>query len=137
MMIESMERARVLIVDDHKDTAEALADCLEAAGYAVVVTGDGESALDAAWKFAPDACVLDINMPGMDGYELARRLREMRPERSPVLATLTGHDDFEHLDRAVEAGFDLHFSKPANPNELVEQLGACIEEATSVLSYAR
>src|SRR5688572_30739932 len=117
---------RVLVVDDNRDAATSLALLLGAAGYAVETTFDGKSALEVAERFAPDACVLDINMPGMDGYELARRLREMAPEHPPVLATVTAYSDTGHLDRAAEAGFDLHFTKPADPAEVVEQLDDCV-----------
>src|SRR5438067_291527 len=111
-----MERARakrVLVVDDDRDAAAGLGFLLAVAGYEVQTCGDGEAALAAAAWFRPDACVLDINLPGMDGYELARRLRAAAPGRPPLLATVTGYGDFAHLDRAADAGFDLHFSKPA------------------------
>jgi two-component system, OmpR family, response regulator len=93
---------------------------------------DGPSALDVAGRFRPDACVLDINMPGMHGYELARRLRNPLPDRLPILATVTANgDDYEHLDRATEAGFDLHFTKPANPVEVADQLRDCVLKCES------
>ena len=113
---------RVLIVDDNQDAARTLAVLLEAAGYEVEACFDGPAALAAADRFDPHACVLDINMPGMDGYELARQLRAKSPERPPVLATVTGYGDTIHLDRAADAGFDLHFTKPADPAEVAAQL---------------
>jgi CheY-like chemotaxis protein len=122
MTVLENKPARVLVVDDNRDTAITLGLLLGAAGYQVETTFDGESALKAAERFAPDACVLDIDMPGMDGYELARRLRAMGTDRQPVLATVTGYNHFQHLDRAVEAGFDLHFSKPVDPADMAEQL---------------
>jgi CheY-like chemotaxis protein len=117
---------RVLVVDDNKDAAETLGVLLEAAGYEVQTCFDPEAALAAADRFGPDACVLDINMPGMDGYELARKLREKDPEHPPVLATVTAYEDYSHLTRAADAGFDLHFTKPADPAELLDQLGDCV-----------
>jgi CheY-like chemotaxis protein len=117
---------RVLVVDDNEDAATSLAMLLGAAGYEVETSFDGKTALQAAERFEPDACVLDINMPGMDGYELARRLRVMAPHHPPVLATMTAYSDDAHLDRAVDAGFDLHFTKPADPREVVEQLRNCL-----------
>lgn len=113
---------RVLIVDDNQDAAISLAIVLGAVGFDVETSFDGQTALKAAQRFKPDACVLDINMPGMDGYELARRLRGNTPAAPPVLATVTAYSDYAHLDRAVEAGFDLHFTKPADPIEVAEQL---------------
>jgi two-component system, OmpR family, response regulator len=126
---EKVEHApRVLVVDDNKDAANTLGVLLEAAGYQVQTCFDGQSALAAADRFEPDACVLDINMPGMDGYELARRLREKDPEHPPVLATVTAYEDFSHLTKAADAGFDLHFTKPADPGEVLDQLGDCVRK---------
>jgi two-component system, OmpR family, response regulator len=122
IMSGQMTKPRVLIVDDNPDAATSLALVLGAAGYSVETFFDAASALEAAQRLGPDACVVDINMPGMDGYELARRLRQLTPERPPVLATVTGFSDYEHLDRAAAAGFDLHFTKPANPADVIEQL---------------
>jgi two-component system OmpR family response regulator len=116
---------RVLVVDDNRDAARSLGFLLAAVGYQVETSFDGQAALAAAEQFAPDACLLDINMPGMDGYELARRLREKNPEHPPVLAAVTAYDDCDHLDRAVDAGFDLHFTKPANVLDLADQLIEC------------
>lgn len=117
---------RVLVVDDNQDAATTLAFLLAAAGYKAEAAFDGPSALRTAEDFRPDACVLDISMPGMDGYELARRLRARFAAAPPVLATVTAHGDHDHLERAAEAGFDLHFTKPADPAELVEQLSETV-----------
>jgi two-component system, OmpR family, response regulator len=126
-MIATRENTtRVLVVDDNREAATSMGRLLAAAGFQVETSFDGPTALAVAERFEPDACVLDINMPGMDGYELARRLRERRPARPPVLATVTGNGDADHLDRAAEAGFDLHFTKPADPAEVVEQLGESV-----------
>ena len=119
---------RVLVVDDNEDAATTLGVLLESAGYQVQTCFDGQSALAAADRFDPDACVLDINMPGMDGYELARRLREKDPEHPPVLATVTAYEDYSHLTKAADAGFDLHFTKPADPGEVLDQLGDCVRK---------
>lgn len=120
------ERSRVLVVDDNQDAATSMALVLRAAGYDVATSFDGKGALQTAARFEPDACILDINMPGMDGYELARRLRQLAPNHSLVLATVTASGDDSHLDRAVEAGFDLHFTKPADPRDVIEQLRGCL-----------
>lgn len=114
------ESLRVLVVDDNQDIATSLALLLGAAGYRVETSFDGESALKKAEHFNPDACVLDIGMPGMNGYDLARKIRQKSPEA--VLATVTGFSDTRHLDLAADAGFDLHFTKPADPLEVIDQL---------------
>jgi len=124
--------ARVLVVDDNRDAATTLGALLAASGYVVATSFDGESALRAAEGFAPDVCILDISMPGMDGYELARRLREKSPERPPVLAAVTAYGDTAHLDRAAASGFDLHFTKPADPTELTRQLAWCAGQKSTV-----
>lgn len=122
-MSETLKKpARVLVVDDNQDAATSLGILLASAGYEVETSFDGFAALAAAERFAPDACILDINMPGMDGYELARRLRERSRERPPVLATVTAYGDEAHLGRAADVGFDLHFTKPADPEEVIGQL---------------
>jgi len=114
------EIIRVLVVDDDRDAATTLALLLGAAGYHVETSFDGESALVKAESFNPDACVLDISMPGMSGYDLARKIRTKSP--AAVLATITGRSDTRHLDLAADAGFDLHFTKPADPLEVIDQL---------------
>lgn len=121
------ETPRVLVVDDNEDAARSLAFLLGVAGYQVETSFNGQSALEKALDFDPDACVLDINMPGMNGYDLARRLREMAPDHPPLLATVTGQSDAQHLDRAVDAGFDLHFTKPADPVEVINQLHGTLQ----------
>jgi CheY-like chemotaxis protein len=120
------ERPRVLVVDDNRDAAATLGFLLAGAGYRVETRFGGEPALNAVEEFEPDACVLDIAMPGMDGYELARRLKARRPDRPPVLAAVTGFRDVEHVERAGEAGFDLYFTKPANPTEMAAKLRGCL-----------
>jgi two-component system OmpR family response regulator len=116
----------VLVVDDNQDAATTLAIVLEVAGYKVHTAFDSDAALAVAERFNPDACILDINMPGMNGYDLGRRLRAQPPERPPVLAAVTGYSDGAHLDRAADAGFDLHFTKPADPVDVVQQLYHCL-----------
>lgn len=126
--MDDRQPRRVLVVDDNEDAATTLGILLESAGYQVETCFDGPSALAAADRFVPDACVLDINMPGMDGYELARRLKANAPDHPPVLATVTAYDDYGHLTQAADAGFDLHFTKPADPGEVLDQLGDCVRK---------
>lgn len=113
---------RVLVVDDNQDAATTMSEVLEAAGFDVRTCFDGPSALATTDGFRPDACVLDINMPGMTGYDLAQQLRERFPDRPPLFATMTAYGDHAHLERAVDAGFDLQFTKPADPGDVIEQL---------------
>src|SRR5688572_32414652 len=120
--MQSEARGRVLVVDDNVDAAVTLGFLLTQAGYEVETRFDGPSALAAAATFEPDACVLDLNMPGMDGYELARQLRARAPDHPPVLATVTAYKDIDHVGQAEEAGFDLYLTKPADPGDVAAQL---------------
>jgi PAS domain S-box-containing protein len=105
---------RVLVVDDNKDAADTLAAILRAAGHQVQVAHDGPGALSAAASFAPDLVLLDIGLPGMNGYDVAIRLREELKERAPSLIALTGYGQDEDKRRAAEAGFQAHLVKPVN-----------------------
>ena len=113
---------RVLVVDDNHDAATTMSQLLTAAGFEVKTCFDGPTAIAAVDGFTPDACLLDINMPGMDGYDLARQIRDRFPGRPPLFATMTAYGDNSHLERAVDAGFDLQFTKPASPHDVIEQL---------------
>ncbi|MFT3859586.1 MAG: response regulator [Aquabacterium sp.] len=121
-------RRRVLIVDDNADAAESVAMVLDLHGHEVKAVGDGAQALASLEQFSPDAVVLDIGLPGEDGYEVARRLRRHPLTRDALLIALTGYGQREDVARATEAGFDRHFVKPADP----ELLAQCIAQARLV-----
>ncbi|HEY4556030.1 MAG TPA: ATP-binding protein, partial [Lysobacter sp.] len=103
---------RVLVVDDNVDSAESMGMVLELLGIAHEVTFDGRAALESAQRAAPDVVLLDIGMPGMDGYEVARHLRADERTREVVLIALTGWSQAQDRERSREAGFDHHLSKP-------------------------
>ncbi len=113
---------RTLVVDDNRDAADSLALLLEMAGGDVRTAYDGPSALEAACAHRPEVIVLDIGMPGMDGYEVARRLRRHAATRGALLIALTGWGHEEDVRRAREAGFDHHLVKPAELDVLRELL---------------
>jgi PAS domain S-box-containing protein len=102
---------RILVVDDNVDAAELLAASLQALGHEIRIAHDGPSALRAAVEFAPEVALLDIGLPVMDGYELARRMR-MNGHAHPRLVALTGYGQHTDRERSVEAGFDEHLVKP-------------------------
>jgi PAS domain S-box-containing protein len=112
---------RILLVDDNLDLAELLSDELARAGHHVTVAHDGPGALEAAGRVAPDIVLLDIGLPGMDGYEVARRLRQ-RFGAAPVLVALTGYGQEEDRRHSREAGFDHHLTKPVEPAVLQKLL---------------
>ncbi|HEX8108725.1 MAG TPA: ATP-binding protein, partial [Kofleriaceae bacterium] len=103
---------RVLIVDDNCDAADLLAEALTEAGFCTRTAYDGPSALTMAGEFAPDVALLDIGLPVMDGYELARRLRESERGRAMRLVAVTGYGQYSDQVAARTAGFDEHFIKP-------------------------
>jgi two-component system CheB/CheR fusion protein len=109
------------VVDDNRDAADSLAMLLRLKGHDVVVAYDGPSALTAV-TFGPDLVLLDLGMPGMDGYEVARRLRQLPEGRGCLLAALTGWGQEEDRRRTREAGFDRHLVKPVDPVELTALL---------------
>ncbi|MEO8017051.1 MAG: ATP-binding protein [Pseudomonadota bacterium] len=111
-------RQRVLVVDDNRDAAESLAMLLELDQCVVAMAFDGQHALDALDSFGPDIALLDIGMPGMDGYELARRIRATRHGRNITLVALTGWGQADDKQRAADAGFDQHLTKPVDPDLL-------------------
>ena len=104
---------RVLIVDDNADSAESMALLARSWGYEVAVARDGPSALALAESFAPESALVDIGLPGMDGHELARRLREQPRYRDLFLVALTGYGRPEDRNSAHAAGFDAYLVKPA------------------------
>jgi PAS domain S-box-containing protein len=123
---ESMQR--VLVVDDNCDAAESLGMLLEMEGFKVSVAYDGVGALAALESFEPDIALLDIGMPGMDGYELARRIRATPRGRNLMLVALTGWGQAEDKKRSADAGFDEHLTKPVDP----EMLSRVIHQRRSV-----
>ena len=109
---------RVLVVDDNCDAAESLAMMLSLTGHEVATAHDGESALAEAARFAPEAVLLDIGMPGMNGYDVAQRLRELPHGKHVLLVALTGWGQEDDKRRAMEAGFDHHLTKPVDAASL-------------------
>jgi CheY-like chemotaxis protein len=114
--------ARVLVVDDNLDAADTLTTFLEMLGLQARQANDGESAVSAALDFAPDVVLLDIGLPGMDGYQVARALRaEPRLARTTLIA-LTGWGAEDDRRRAMDAGFDDHLTKPVDLGVLEDVL---------------
>jgi len=111
-------RRRILVVDDHREAAESLALLLSLRGATVFTANDGRAALDALGRHRPDAVLLDIGMPGMDGYEVARRMRARPDGRAVTLVALTGWGQPDDRKRSAEAGIDHHVVKPVAIDEL-------------------
>jgi CheY-like chemotaxis protein len=112
---------RLLVVDDNQDAALSLATLLRLQGHDVCVAHDGRSALTSFQSRSPELVFLDIGMPGMDGYAVARRMREIAGPKAVVIAALTGWGQEADRKRTAEAGFDHHLVKPVDFDAL-EQL---------------
>jgi PAS domain S-box-containing protein len=109
---------RVLVVDDNRDAAESLAMIIEMSGCEVALAYDGPQALQIIATFKPQLAFMDIGMPGMDGYEVAQRVRAMPSGSDIALVALTGWGQAEDKKRAHAAGFDEHLTKPVDPDTL-------------------
>lgn len=119
---DPLPKRRVLVVDDNRDLAESLAMVLRLWGHDVKVEYDGPGALTAARDYRPDVVFLDIGLPGLDGYEVARRLRGPLGFRDARVVAITGYGREEDRKRAREAGFDMHLTKPVDPEDLQKLL---------------
>lgn len=115
---------RILLVDDNRDAAETTQTLLEYDGHQVVVAYTGLDALALAAQFAPDVVVLDIGLPDVDGYEVARRLRAQPDGGGLLLVALTGYGCAEDRRAVMAAGFDHHLVKPADPSRLAAVLAS-------------
>jgi signal transduction histidine kinase/CheY-like chemotaxis protein len=114
-------RRNVLVADDNRDAADTLGLLLEMSGYTVTVAHSGAEALEKLRQTLPDAAILDIGMPDLSGYEVARRFRESSARRDIFLLAVTGWGQQDDIARAKAAGFDEHLTKPVDPDR-VEQL---------------
>ena len=118
----TVTRRRVLIADDNRDSAETLAMLLRVDGHEVAIAHDGSAALATFGGFAPDVVLLDIGMPGANGYEVAQRIRHSRPGAHIKLIAITGWGQESDKERAFAAGFDHHLTKPVDTEQLSELL---------------
>lgn len=121
---------RVLLVDDSPDSSEPLSLLLQTKGHETRVATDGEAALEAADEFRPNCVVLDLGLPRMDGYEVARQLRARPYGDGLILIALTGWAGRDVRTRAADAGFDYHLVKPVNWEELEKIVESARSPAT-------
>ena len=122
------KRRRLMVIDDNKDAAESMSMLFELWGHEVICAYDGRGALETAAKYRPDAVFLDIGLPGMDGYEIAERLRELPESARTVLVAITGYGQDEDRRRSREAGIDHHLVKPVSPETLHKLLDSLARE---------
>src|SRR5688572_19224726 len=120
----------VLVVEDSPDVAATMAMLLRCYGHRVDTAADGIEGLEKILRDRPDAVILDIGLPGMTGYEVARAVTAQRADKTPLLIAVSGYASDEDRQRSKEAGIHFHLAKPANPFEL-ESLLARFGRATT------
>jgi signal transduction histidine kinase/ActR/RegA family two-component response regulator len=119
---DAFARCKVLVADDNRDAVDSLAIILELSGYEVLVAHTGREALELGMSQRPDAVILDIGMPDINGYDVARRIRAESWGRGAFLLAITGWGQSNDKERARMAGFDLHFTKPVDVDEIEHSL---------------
>jgi CheY-like chemotaxis protein len=120
-----LQPLRILIVDDNRDSADMLATLLTFSGHETFIANDGLEAVDRAANLRPDVIVMDIGLPGLNGYDAARRIRELQCDTQPVLVALTGWGQDGDRRRSESAGFDAHLVKPLDDRLLDKLLVDC------------
>jgi CheY-like chemotaxis protein len=125
---------RVLIVDDNIDTATSLTMIIESWGFAAVVAHDGAAGLRLAREFQPHAVLLDIGLPVLDGFEVARQLRSLDEFAQTLIVASSGYNQEKDLERATAVGIDHYLIKPFDPAKLEQLLMACRSAAEPLLA---
>jgi signal transduction histidine kinase len=121
---------RILIVDDNKDAADSIALSVELAGHTVCTAYDGQEGMKLAQAFGPDVLLLDLGMPGLNGFEIAGRIRQQPWGKAVTLIALTGWGQQQDRRRTKQAGFDGHLTKPVGASELLQLLGTVMQTRT-------
>jgi signal transduction histidine kinase/DNA-binding response OmpR family regulator len=135
--LPAAKRLRILVVDDNVEAADSLARLLRLEGHQVSCAYDGISAIELAEKTRPQVAILDLGLPGIDGFEVARRLRNGLESTDIQLFALSGYGQEEDHRRSSQAGFDKHFNKPLDFPRLVQALAAAFPENRSELVGSR
>jgi len=117
-----MDLSRIIVCDDQTDTALTLAELLRLYGYEVFACFDGDACLKKAQGWLPYAAIIDIGLPGITGYDVARGFRALPGGGNVVLIAVTGYGKHDDLKEARLADFDWHFNKPAPPSSIIEVL---------------
>jgi CheY-like chemotaxis protein len=121
---------RILVVDDNVDMAETLAMLLEESGHQVRMAHDGPTALEAALADRPNVVFLDVGLPGLNGFEVAKRIRQRLDSQNIMLIAVTGYGHEKDRQRSQEAGFDHHLVKPVDFDKVQQILASVFEKAT-------
>jgi CheY-like chemotaxis protein len=132
----SPPRLAVLVVEDHREAAKSLAELLRQYGHEATVAADGPEALGKARAHRPDVVLLDIVLPTVDGYEVARLLGEAFPDNKPYLIAVSGYRGDEARRQSAAAGIDLHLTKPLDPRRLQQILAAFVRDPQGGLRWS-
>jgi two-component system CheB/CheR fusion protein len=125
---------RILLVDDDDDVAESMGALLSIDGHTVNTANNGAAAIDILHTFDPDVVLLDLGLPGIDGYQVARRMRSQTFKQDLVIIALSGYGEKEHRRRSKEAGCDYHLVKPVQPHVLRDLLNKIRNSSRATLS---
>lgn len=128
---------RVLIAEDHIDSATGIGRLLRLYGYDVTIATDGRDAVRAATRFVPQAALIDLTLPVLDGFDVARQLRALTATRSCRLIAMTGWTADEYADRVRDAGFDEHLVKPISVDALLHALATIPKTPPSTSPWPR
>jgi CheY-like chemotaxis protein len=123
MPAETASPLSILIVEDQDDTAQSTAELVSLWGYSVRVANTGPAALKEVADQMPDVVLLDIGLPGMDGWKVAKRMRDGASGKQPFIVAVTAYAEESDKWRSADAGVDMHWVKPASPAALAEMLG--------------
>jgi len=135
-ILMSGPRGKIVIADDNRDAADSLKLLLELSGYDTFVAYNGQQALDLGATERPSVFILDVGMPDMTGYEVARRIRQQAWGRGALLLAVTGWGQDDDKLRARAAGFDHHFTKPVDPEAVEQALVSFLKRQPPVTSHA-
>ena len=124
----AVRAGRILVVDDNRDAADSMALSLQLAGHTVCTAYDGQEGIELAFAFAPDVVLLDLGMPGLSGFEIARRIRQQPWGKALTLIAVTGWGQEQDRHRTRQAGFNAHLTKPVGASELLKALGDAIQK---------
>ena len=113
---------RILVCEDDKDSGDSLRDLLVEMGFEVHLVRDGEAAVLAVSEVRPSIVLMDVGLPGIDGYEATRQIRRIDAGRSALITALTGLGEIQDIKKAADAGMDNFLTKPVSPKELLKGL---------------
>jgi CheY-like chemotaxis protein len=122
-------RSRVVIIDDNRDAARTMSMLVDELGGTARTAYDASGGLEAVQEFRPDIVFLDIGMPGMDGYEACRRIRQTPSKKHVIVVAVTGWGQPQDKQRALESGFDAHLTKPVDPEAFTRLLASSAPNA--------